>query len=133
MSDKLGIPALYRSAPMSQICVRNHRRHIRKLAYRLQIKVELSIWTSVYFSSKFRILYKITVFDFGETEMETSEWVARCSARLHAQWPRLHREQRDEVAKDLWNDQRWQQSEPEVAVVEWLRQGIPVPIGSEQQ
>jgi len=65
--------------------------------------------------------------------MDTNEWVARCSARLHAQWPRLHREQRDEVARDLWNDQRWQQSEPEVAVVEWLRQGIPVPIGSEQQ
>jgi len=52
---------------------------------------------------------------------------------LHAQWPRLQREQRDEVAKDLWNDPRWQQSEPEVAVVEWLRQGIPAPIGSEQQ
>lgn len=118
---------------MSQICARNHRRHIRKLAYRLQIKVELSIWALVYFSPKFCILFKTTVFYFGETEMDTSEWVTRCSARLHAQWPRLHREQRDEVAKDLWNDQRWQQSEPEVAVVEWLRQGIPVPIGSEQQ
>jgi len=31
--------------------------------------------------------------------METNEWVARCSARLHAQWPRLQREQRDEVAR----------------------------------
>jgi len=95
--------------------------------------VELSIWAPVYFSSKFRILYETTVFIFGDAEMDTNEWVARCSARLHAQWPRLHREQRDEVARDLWNDQRWQQSEPEVAVVEWLRQGIPVPIGSEQQ
>ena len=118
---------------MSQIRVHNHRRHIRKLAQRLQIKVELSIWTPVYFFPKSRILYKTTVFYFGETEMDTSEWVARCSARLHAQWPRLQREQRDEVAKDIWNDQRWQQSEPEVTVVEWLRQGIPVPIGSEQQ
>ena len=63
--------------------------------------------------------------------MDTSEWVARCSARLHAQWPRLQREQRDEVARDLWNDQRWQHSEPEVAVVEWLRQGIPVPVGGD--
>jgi len=65
--------------------------------------------------------------------MDTSEWVARCSASLHAQWPRLLREQRDEVARDLRDDQRWQQSEPEVAIVEWLRQDIPVPIGSEQQ
>ncbi len=57
--------------------------------------------------------------------MDHIEWIARCSARLHAQWPRLAREQRDEVAHDLWSDRRWQQSEPEVAVVEWLRQGIP--------
>ena len=64
--------------------------------------------------------------------METSEWVARCSARLHAQWPRLQREQRDEVARDLWNDERWQGREPEVAVVEWLRQGIPAPVGSQR-
>ncbi len=65
--------------------------------------------------------------------MDTNEWVARCSARLHAQWPRLHREQRDEVARDLWHEPRWQQIEPEVAVVEWLRQGIPTPAGSEQR
>jgi hypothetical protein len=58
--------------------------------------------------------------------METNEWIARCSARLHAQWPRLHREQRDEVAFDLLADPRWQQMEPETAVVEWLAQGIPV-------
>jgi hypothetical protein len=69
----------------------------------------------------------------GAFPMETNEWVARCSARLHAQWPRLHREQRDEVARDLWHEPRWQQIEPEVAVVEWLRQGIPTPAGSEQR
>ncbi len=59
--------------------------------------------------------------------METSEWVIRCSARLRAQWPRLQREQRDEVAADLWNDQRSRQMEPENAVAAWLSQGIPVP------
>lgn len=84
----------------------------------------------VYFSSALHILYKITVL--WRSSMEINEWVARCSARLHAQWPRLQREQRDEVARDLWNDQRWQHSEPEVAAVEWLSQGIPVPVGSEQ-
>ena len=52
--------------------------------------------------------------------METNEWVARCSARLLGQWPRCQLEQSDQVARDLWNDQRWQHSEPEVAVVKWL-------------
>jgi hypothetical protein len=59
--------------------------------------------------------------------MDRQEWVARCSARLHAQWPRLQREQRDEVATEIQNDSRWQQLEPERAAVEWLRQGIPDP------
>lgn len=57
--------------------------------------------------------------------MDASEWVARFSARLHAQWPRVDREQRDEVAAELRNDERWSGMEPEDAAVEWLRQGIP--------
>jgi len=57
--------------------------------------------------------------------MEASEWLARCSARLHAQWPRLRREQRDEVAAELLADRRWQPLEPEQAAAEWLSQGIP--------
>jgi hypothetical protein len=55
--------------------------------------------------------------------MDSIEWKVRCSARLHAQWPRLAREQRDEVAAELWAQPRWQALEP--AVVEWLRLGIP--------
>ena len=61
--------------------------------------------------------------------MDTNEWIARCSARLHAQWPRLHKAMRDEVATDLWSDDRWKTMEPETAVVEWLRQGIPSAAG----
>ena len=57
--------------------------------------------------------------------MEENEWKARCSARLHARWPRLEREQRDEVASELWNDPRWRTMEPERAAAEWLSQGIP--------
>jgi hypothetical protein len=57
--------------------------------------------------------------------MDEAEWVARCSARLHAQWPRLCRELRDETAKELWLEARWRTQEPEHAAVEWLRQGIP--------
>lgn len=58
--------------------------------------------------------------------LQASEWVARCSARLHAQWPRVLREQRDEVAAEIQRDSRWQACEPECAAVEWLSQGIPV-------
>jgi hypothetical protein len=57
--------------------------------------------------------------------MDTIKWKVRCSARLHAQWPRLAHEQRDEVAAELWAQPRWQEMEPESAVAEWLRLGIP--------
>ena len=59
--------------------------------------------------------------------MDKREWLTRCSARLHAQWPRLRREQRDEVASEIQSDSRWQRLEPEAAAVEWLRQGMPHP------
>ena len=58
--------------------------------------------------------------------MDNTEWIARGSARLHGQWLSLSREQRDEVASDLWIDLRWQTIEPETAVLQWLRQGIPL-------
>jgi hypothetical protein len=57
--------------------------------------------------------------------MDPNEWRLRCSARLHAQWPSLSRELRDEVAGELWEEPRWRQIEPEAAVVEWLRPGLP--------
>ena len=59
--------------------------------------------------------------------METSEreWVTRFSARLHAQWPRIGREQRDELATELWAVAHLRNMEPEKEAVEWLRQGMP--------
>lgn len=57
--------------------------------------------------------------------MDKNEWVARCSARLLAQWSRILREQRYEVAVELHCDGRWKQLEPEHAAAEWLLQGIP--------
>ena len=58
-------------------------------------------------------------------ETDEREWVTRCSARLHAQWPRIDREQRDEAARELWQSTRWREFEPEQAAQEWLRQGMP--------
>lgn len=57
--------------------------------------------------------------------MDEHEWVVRCSARLHAQWPRVQREQRDEAAEQLCREERWRCKEPEQAAHEWLRLGIP--------
>ena len=58
-------------------------------------------------------------------ETDEREWITRCSARLHAQWPRIGCEQRDELAQELWGDDHWRVIEPEQAAVEWLRQGMP--------
>ncbi|HSV81734.1 MAG TPA: hypothetical protein VLK85_21275 [Ramlibacter sp.] len=57
--------------------------------------------------------------------MDEFEWIIRCSARLHAQWPRIAREMRDEAARELWEQDRWRCCEPEDAAVEWIAQGIP--------
>lgn len=47
------------------------------------------------------------------------EWVIRCSARLHARWPRIGREQRDETAEELWRAGTWRELEPEQAAAAW--------------
>jgi hypothetical protein len=59
--------------------------------------------------------------------MDRHEWITRCSARLHAQWPTVPREQLAEVAAEIQNKVQRQLEEPERAAVEWLRQGIPGP------
>ncbi len=58
--------------------------------------------------------------------METQEWISRCSARLHAQWPRLPRALRDEVAGELLTQPCWRVMEPETAAAHWLSQGMMV-------
>lgn len=85
---------------------------------------------AVYFSCLLHILYKTTVF------MEKQQW-KRMNGSQGAPLAYMHNGPAFSVSSvtrwlDLWNDHRWQHSEPEVAVVEWLSQGIPVPVGSEQ-
>lgn len=53
--------------------------------------------------------------------MERQEWIRRCSARLHVQWPSVPQEQLAEVAAEI---QR-QLEDPEAAALGWLRQAIP--------
>ena len=52
-------------------------------------------------------------------------WVARCALRLREEWPRLAGSDLAEVAEQIWVEERWRDLEPEVAAVQWLRQGIP--------
>lgn len=58
-------------------------------------------------------------------KQEEQEWVIRCSARLHARWPRICREQRDETAEELWRAGTWRDMEPEQAAAAWIDLGGP--------
>ena len=57
--------------------------------------------------------------------MERQEWITRCSAQLHAQWPTVPEEQLAEVAAEIQGEVQRQLETPELAAAQWLRQGIP--------
>lgn len=60
--------------------------------------------------------------------MDTSEWTVRFSARLHAQWPQISRQLRDEVAYELRAREHLRVLEPEEAAAQWLAQTIPCTV-----
>jgi hypothetical protein len=53
--------------------------------------------------------------------MEREVWIALCAHRLQRQWRTVDPEQLDEVAGDLWNDERLRRLAPSDAAVDWLR------------
>ena len=53
--------------------------------------------------------------------MDPQEWVQRCAARLHEQWPHVPDDQLREVAAEIQRELE----HPEHAAELWLRQGIP--------
>jgi len=53
--------------------------------------------------------------------MDRDIWIAVCAHRLQRQWRTVDPEQLDEVAGDLWNDERLRQLPPADAAVDWLR------------
>jgi hypothetical protein len=57
--------------------------------------------------------------------VDRNEWLARCAERLHTQWPRLPRDQLEEVAAEIQRNAERQVKEPEHAAAQWLRLGIP--------
>ena len=52
--------------------------------------------------------------------MEREIWIARCAHRLQRHWRTVDPEQLDEVAADLWKDERLRELPPEAAAVAWL-------------
>jgi hypothetical protein len=64
--------------------------------------------------------------------MNDREWVARCSARLHALWPSVPRDQLDEVAEEIRLRALRQLDEPERAATDWLTLGVPAEVVAER-
>jgi hypothetical protein len=70
-------------------------------------------------------LYTVCPSSIVALIVNRQEWIARCSARLQAQWPRVPREQLIEVAAELRREHECQESQPERAASAWLALGIP--------
>jgi hypothetical protein len=52
-------------------------------------------------------------------------WLHRVSTRLQARWPTVDPQRLDDVALDLWRDERLRAMPPEEAAVAWLRPVLP--------
>jgi len=59
--------------------------------------------------------------------MDREIWIAVCAHRLQRQWRTIDPDQLDELAGDLWKDERLRSMAPEEAAARWLE-----PLGSGQ-
>lgn len=57
--------------------------------------------------------------------MDSTEWIKRCAARLHEQWPRVADDELSEVAAQLRHDAERLLDEPEITAAQWLQRAIP--------
>lgn len=55
----------------------------------------------------------------------SNSWLYRVSKRLQAQWPTVDPVRLDDIALDLWKDERLRAMAPEEAAVAWLRPVLP--------
>lgn len=53
--------------------------------------------------------------------MDRETWIAACAHRLQHQWRTVDPELLDEVAGDLWKDERLREMPPMAAAVDWLK------------
>ena len=56
-------------------------------------------------------------------------WVAWCAERLREQWPRGRRNDQQEAAAALWQDEALRALGPRKAAEQWLHRGMPLPDG----
>lgn len=52
--------------------------------------------------------------------MDRETWMAVCAHRLHRQWRTVDPDLLDEVAGDLWRDERLREMPPDAAAIAWL-------------
>jgi hypothetical protein len=48
-------------------------------------------------------------------------WIAACAHRLQQQWHTVDPLELEDVARDLWRDERLRSMPPDLAAVEWLK------------
>lgn len=53
--------------------------------------------------------------------MPANLWIAACAHRLQQQWHTVDPLDLEEVAHDLWRDERLRAMPPDEAAVDWLR------------
>jgi hypothetical protein len=56
-----------------------------------------------------------------EQTLAAREWIVKCSARLQQHWRTIDPDRLEDLASDLWTDQRLRAMEPTAAAEEWLR------------
>ena len=59
--------------------------------------------------------------------MDREIWIAVCAHRLQFRWRTVAPEQLDEVAAELWADERLRGLPPDAAAVAWLGPVMPTP------
>ncbi|WP_307658654.1 hypothetical protein [Variovorax paradoxus] len=53
--------------------------------------------------------------------MPATLWIAACAHRLQQQWHTVDPLELEDVARDLWRDERLRTMLPDAAAVEWLK------------
>ena len=64
-----------------------------------------------------------------QSAMPASDWLVSMSASLQRQWPTIDPTRLDDLALDLWRDERVRALPPDRAAEEWLR---PVAVTDRQ-
>ena len=56
----------------------------------------------------------------GVSVVTASEWIDRVSAQLQKRWPTIDPARLDDLASDLWTDERLRAMSPDAAAADWL-------------